>query len=175
MRHPRRGGRLRRAAMVCAMLFGAVPTVATAGILDDLRGIWVVGTSGPPAMEWSASDGGFVVSWTPPDGKATTVKFAPSDRAGVYTGNAKAGWSMMDSMFGDKEAVNPLEGGELFWARTAGDGVYLYSLVIDDKGAFRIDRYDCRLDQGALVVSMARRTRDGTEDPREQRLTRAGQ
>ena len=49
---------------------------------------------------------------------------------------------MMDSMFGDEAAVNPLEGGALFWARTAGDGVYLYSLVIDDQGAFQIDRYD---------------------------------
>ena len=80
-------------------------------------------------MEWAASEDGFIVSWTPPDGKPTTVQFAPTGRPGVYAGKAKAGWSMMDSMFGDEDPVNPLEGGALFWARTAEDGVYLYSLV----------------------------------------------
>ena len=175
MRHPQRGGQLGRAAMLGAMLLGLLPTVAMAGILDDLSGTWVAGGSGPPAMEWAASEGGFVVSWTPPDGKPTTVQFASTGRPGVYAGKAKAGWSMMDSMFGDEAAVNPLEGGALFWARTAGDSVYLYSLVIDDQGAFQIDRYDCRLDQGSLVLSVARRTGAGAEAPREQRLTKAGQ
>ena len=102
-----------------------------------------------------------------------TVQFAPTGRPGVYAGKAKAGWSMMDSMFGDEAAVNPLEGGALFWARTAGDSVYLYSLVIDDQGAFQIDRYDCRLDQGSLVVSVARRTGAGAEDPLPRRYGRS--
>ena len=83
---------------------------------------------------------------------------------------------MMDSMFGDDGPVNPLEGGALFWARTAEDGVYLYRLVIDDQGALRdrplrlparpTDRSPCRW--------RAARPRAEAE-LREQRLVRAGQ
>ena len=50
---------------------------------------------------------------------------------------------MMGAMFGDDGPVNPLEGGTLYWARADGDALYVYSLAIDDHGAFALDRYAC--------------------------------
>lgn len=161
--------------MLSVLLLGAFPSAASAAILDDLRGTWAAVPSGPPAMEWAQAENGFTVSWQPHGAEATTVHFSPAGRPNVYAGKAKAGWSMMDSMFGDETPVNPLASGALFWARTAEDGVFLYRLQIDDRGGLEIDRYACRLEAAALAVSLQRRTAAGMADPVEQRLVRAGQ
>ena len=125
-------------------------------------------------MEWSTSDGGFALAWTPRDGAPTTVWFAPAGRPKVYTGSAKGGWSMMGAMFGDDDPVNPLSGGTLYWARSADDAVYVYSLAIDDRGGFVLDRYAAHPAQDALAITMTRRTAKGSEPPQEQKLVRLG-
>jgi hypothetical protein len=60
----------------------------------------------------------------------------------------------------------------LLWARTAEDGVYVYSLEIDDRGGFLLDRYAYRPDGEGLLVSLLRRTAEGEVKPPEQKLVK---
>lgn len=166
---------LRGPTAVALLLSLGIPPVAAAGVLDDLRGRWGTAAGGSTVMEWSTSDGGFALAWTPKDGAPTTVRFAPAGRPNVYAGSAKGGWSMMGAVFGDDDPVNPLNGGTLYWARTADDALYVYSLAIDDKGGFVLDRYAAHPRQDALAVTMTRRTAGGGEAPQEQKLVRIGQ
>ncbi len=59
-------------------------------------------------------------------------------------------------MFDRRKQVNPLQEGALLWARTTRDAFYVYSLSIDDRGAFVLDRYRCQPQAGALQVSRLR-------------------
>ena len=52
--------------------------------------------------------------------------------------------------------------------------VYVYSLAIDDQGAFVLDRYACRPSR-APRRGHGRRTAAGSEAPQEQKLVRVGQ
>ena len=151
--------------LCCALPLAA----AAASTFDRLRGAWATAAGAPPAMEWIASGEGFTVSFTPPGGAAVMVEFAPSARPAVLAGKAKAGW--MGSMFGGDGPVNPLAEGTLFWARTAEDAIYLYSLAVDDKGEFQLDRYRCAAEGDRLTVTLDRRTAAGTETT-EQQLVR---
>lgn len=175
MRIPQLRGVAGRVATLVLLLMCAVPPAARATVLDDLRGRWGTSAEGSAVMEWTAGDGVFGLSWTPAGGALTAVRFSSVGRPNVYAGSTEAGWTMMGAMFGDDGPVNPLRGGTLYWARTADDAVYVYSLVIDDNGAFVLDRYACRIEQGALAVTTARRTADGSEAPQEQKLVRIGQ
>jgi hypothetical protein len=175
MGDPRQGRSARWAAVPAALWLCAFPLAASSAVLDDLSGSWAEAAAGPPTMAWAKADDGFSVSWTPPGAAATTVQFSSAGRPGVYAGNANQDRSMMDSMFGENAPVNPLAGGALYWARVTDDGVYVYSLVIDDSGLFQIDRYACRPDGGALDVSLQRRTGKGADEPVEKHLVRVAQ
>jgi hypothetical protein len=174
MRHPRRSGTAGLAAAILPLCLLALPASIAAGPIEDLQGSWATAASAAPALKWSGDAGGFTVAWTPEGGTATTVQFTPAGRPNVYGGSAKEGWSIMDSMFGDDHPVNPLEGGTLYWARSAQDGVYLYRMKIEDNGSFAIDRYALRLADGALTVALDRRTAEGGGQIREHRLVRTG-
>lgn len=161
----RHGFPARAAAML--VLCCAFPIAAkAASAFDRLRGGWATAAGAPAAMEWASSGEGFAVSFTPPGGAAVTVEFAPSARPAVLAGKAKAGW--MGSMFGSGDPVNPLAEGTLFWARTADDAVYLYSLAVDDKGGFQLDRYRCAAEGDRLTVTLDRRTAAGSETTEQQ-------
>lgn len=169
MRH-RQGilGRVAAALLLCLVL----PPAAMADALDDLHGSWAASADGPAAMEWSGAGDQFSVTFTPVGGRALHLDFAPSARPGVLAGRVKGGWSV-GTMFGSDRPVDPLVEGTLFWARTTADAVYLYSLAIDDKGGFQLDRYRCAPQGDALTVSLDRRTADGGENS-EQQLVRIG-
>lgn len=148
-------------------------TLATASAedaLDAMLGQWTAVAGGTPVMEWSRSDQGFKVRWTPPGHDPVTVGFEAAGRPGVFLGKADDGWTM----FGDG-TPNPLEGKPLYWARTADDAFYLYRLEIYDRGDFELDRYATRREGDGLAVTLVRRTAVGMQDPVQQQLTKVGQ
>jgi hypothetical protein len=79
----------------------------------------------------------------------------------------------MGNMFGGDGPIDPLVEGTLYWARTTAEAVFLYSLAIDDRGGFQLDRYRCVPQGDALTVSLDRRTARGGENS-EQQLVRTG-
>lgn len=172
MRHPGSGGKPSRSAALVPLLLLFLAGHAEAGPVEDLAGRWAAEPGGAPVMEWSGDAASFTVAWTPDGGSTTTVQFKPTGRPAVYGGTAKDGWSIMGSMFGSDETVNPLDDGILYWARTAADGVYLYRMTIGNEGAFTVDRYELRLADGALLVKGDRRTAAGGDAIAERRLVR---
>lgn len=174
MRHPGNTGKALGTAALLPALLLLHAGMAQAGPIEDLAGKWAVAAGGAPVMQVSGAADGFTVAWTPEGGTTTTVQFAPAGRPGVYGGTAKEGWSIMGSMFGSDAPVNPLEGGTLYWARTADGGVYVYRMQIDDRGAFTIDRYRLGVADGALRITGDRRTADGGTALPERQLVRVG-
>jgi hypothetical protein len=142
---------LTAAAVVLCLVAGS-PGMA-ADLLQALGGRWATESGAPFTMDWQPAADGFGLRWTVPGQGEASVRFTPAGRPGVLAGRAEGGWSM----FGRDEPVNPLENGTLYWARTTADAVYVYSLGIDDRGGFVLDRYACSPSEGGLAVSLLRR------------------
>ena len=124
-----------------------------ADLLAALRGDWAAAGADAMTMTWSGTGDGFSVRWTAPGGKeARETSFKPSARPGVLVGDGGGGWSM----FGRDTAVDPLVNGTLRWARLTTDTVYLYSIAVDDHGAYVIERYGCRPAGDRLEVAFQR-------------------
>jgi hypothetical protein len=150
------------------LLVGAIPGAGAADPLQAMSGRWAPGPDAAATVELAPGEEGFTLTWRPPEREPTTARFAATGRPDVYAGESGEGWSM----FSGGEAVNPLREGTLLWARTAEDGVYVYSLEIDDEGRFLLDRYAYRPDGESLLVSLLRRTAEGEVKPPEQKLVR---
>jgi hypothetical protein len=150
------------------LLVGAISGADAADPLQGMSGRWAPGPDAAATVELTPDEGGFTLTWRPPERDSTTARFTATERPNVYAAQTGEGWSM----FGGGEAVNPLREGTLFWARTAEDGVYVYSLEIDDRGGFLLDRYAYRPDGESLLVSLLRRTAEGEFKPPEQKLVK---
>lgn len=161
-----------RLPALAALLACLAPGTAwAADLLDSLYGRWATDTPAPFAMSWAKGRDGFELRWAVPGGKEATARFTPTGRPGVFAGQAGQGWSM----FGGGEPVNPLVGGTLYWARSTPDAFYLYSLEIDDQGAFVLDRYACRsAGEGRLSVALQRRLPEGKTEEIDMQLAKAG-
>lgn len=160
-----------RAAFTAALLVLALVGHAlaqSAGPLAQLEGRWTAQGQPPFVMEWSMRPAGFALRWTLPNGDETMVEFTASDQPGVFAATT-SGWSM----FGGGKTVNPLVGGTLYWARSTPDAVYVYSLVIDDRGAFVLDRYACQPSGDRLEVALQRRLPEGRVEDHRVTLVRA--
>jgi hypothetical protein len=154
---------------VLPLLLGAIPAGAgAADLLQGMSGRWAPGPDAAATVELAPSEDGFTLTWRPPEREPTTARFAATERPNVYAAEPGEGWSM----FGDGEAVNPLREGTLLWARAAEDGIYVYSLAIDDRGGFLLDRYAYRPAGDGLVVSLLRRSPQGEVKPPEEKLVR---
>jgi hypothetical protein len=153
---------------VLPLLVGTIPGADAADLIQEMSGRWAPGPDAAATVELAPSEDGFTFTWRPPERDPTTARFTATERPDVYAAQTGEGWSM----FGGGEAVNPLQGGALLWARAAEDGVYVYSLEIDDKGGFLLDRYAYRPDGESLLVSLLRRSADGEAEPPEQKLVK---
>lgn len=169
VRSPRRA--LWPMAMACIVTLAAPCPAWAADLLDSLYGRWTTGQPAPFTMTWTRERDGFAVRWTVPGGREADIHFTPTRRPGVFAGRTNQGWSM----FGRDKPVNPLVEGTLYWARSTPDAVYVYSLSVDDRGAFVLDRYACRrAGQGRLDVALQRRLPDGKTEEMTMQLAKAG-
>lgn len=125
-------------------------------VVEQLAGRWASKAGQPFTMDWSVEGDGFALRWTVPGRGEAEAAFITSGRPGVFVAGGRERWSM----FGDKP-VNPLVDGPLHWARAAADTVYVYSLVVDQNGAFVLDRYACHPEGEKLKVTLLRRLPDG--------------
>jgi hypothetical protein len=157
--------------MILLLLLGLpmAPSLA-ADLLQALQGRWAATQDAKFAMEWSATGDGFGLRWTVPGRGEAQADFKPTGRPGVYAGQSEQGWSM----FGRDKPLNPLVKGTLYWARSTPEAVYVYSLEIDDQGAFVLDRYAYRSAEPGIEVSLLRRLPEGRTEEMNVQLVRAG-
>lgn len=160
-----------RAAVWLALFLTVLPSgaaLAAEEILRRLEGRWAGTADGGRAeADWTLRRDGFDLRWSGPDTAAQSASFRPTGRPGVYGTQDGAGWSM----FEQNRSVNPLEGGMLRWARTAPDAVYVYSLSVDDRGMFVLDRYRYQPSAEGLQVSRLREL-PGRQERTEATLSR---
>ncbi|MFO1073162.1 MAG: hypothetical protein U1E17_10920 [Geminicoccaceae bacterium] len=166
----RPGGSWRRALrdrsiLAGLLLLAGLPAHADT-LLASLQGRWADASGF--AMTWAPAGDGFALRWTTAEGKSMDATFKPTGRPGVLAGVDDAGWSM----FGGREPLNPLVKGTLRWARLTDEAVYVYSLAIDDKGAYLIERYGCRPEGDRLQVAFQLRRSPTQVEERAMTLSR---
>ena len=79
--------------------------------------------------------------------KSTTKRFVPAKRRGLW-------WAA--------GSADPIDGGELGWARIQGNALIVYLMVIDDNGAYQLQRYERALSGLGMALTFTR-LRDGEE------------
>jgi hypothetical protein len=99
------------------------------------------------------SPNGFVVTWTSvirkggtPDKpkvrrKSTTRRFVATARPGIWRG---------------ENSGDPLTGGEMSWARIEGQSLIIYQMVLDDQGAYQLQRYARKLTSVGMELTFTR-------------------
>jgi hypothetical protein len=166
---PRRKGCWNGLAAAAAVLLLVAGSPCLAGdLLQALSGRWATESGAPFAMDWQPAADGFGLRWTVPGQGEASARFTPAGRPGVLAGRAEGDWSM----FGRDKLVNPLVEGTLYWARSTADTIYVYSLGIDDRGGFVLDRYACSPSGDGLAVSLLRRLPQGRAETLEMQLVR---
>lgn len=122
------------------------------------------GSSTPRDMSVSIAETGegFVVKWKTTTYKADgrvkeqsfSVEFRPSDRNNIYSA------AMKRNVFGHEVPLDPMKGEPFVWGRIEGETLTVFSLFIDEDGAYEMQQYDRTLAEGGLNLSFSR-FRDG--------------
>lgn len=176
----------RRVLQLAILLFSfcGLSAVAPGADAPDLAGRWqgtsIESSHGIEAvaqdlfLNFKPVDKGFDLEWKVPGGGVESARFAPTEgHPGVFSAEAPSrGLFGLMSMFSGE--LNPLEGDPLVWARSGANTLVFYKLVIDEKGAFTLDRYETVLQDGALRLEFNRRSHDGPERSLTAKLEREG-
>lgn len=165
-------------ATIMGLALGAHGAVADQASLADFYGQWRGVTAessglqdvepGDLSVTVRPDDAGFRMRWTafgsatdePAERRVIEVGFEPTGQPGVFAYREEPG-SLFGRLFASPETTNPLEGETLLWARLEGPSLTVYSLALDRRGGFRLDRYERTLDNGALSLLGTRRTGRG--------------
>ncbi len=84
------------------------------------------------------------------------------------------GGGLLASLFADPATGNPLEGETLLWARVEGPTLIVYSLSINQKGGFNLERNARTVEHGAMTVRHSYRFENDRVVTIEGRLERVG-
>lgn len=101
---------------------------------------------------------GFEISWSSAtyksDGrlkeKTYTIEFLPSERDGIYSS------AMQTNVFGKAVPLDPLNGEPFVWARLEGDTFSVYSLFINEAGAYEMQEFHRTLAEDGLNLVFKR-------------------
>jgi hypothetical protein len=168
----------RHVAVVVALALPSGSAVADDATIQDFSSAWhgvEVATRGDDAglaltpedldVQVRTEGTGFALSWIgfsrTDDGnlvrQESEASFMPTDRPGVFAFDAGAP-SLFSRLFADPATGNPLVGETLLWARLAGPTLTVYSLAIDDRGGFALDRYARSLTDQGMTAHYTLRT-----------------
>jgi len=155
-----------------ALLFAFLPTLLWSADMERFAGTYIgnaefmedgkvqqrdMSTTIEPSRD------GFVLSWTSvtyrSDGRTKQqtymIEFVPSYRDNIFQSAMKA------NLFGKAAPLDPMKGEPYVWARLDGDTISVYSLFIDEDGAYEIQEFNRTLVAGGLDLFF-RRVRGGT-------------
>jgi len=125
------------------------------------------------SMRFEPADEGFELEWKTPGGPEEQVEFVETTKQpGVFSAKVSKGGFL--GLFSSPE-LNPLDGDPLVWARFAGEDTFIvYKLVIDNRGAFELDRYERTLEGDTLRLHYTRRAHGEPVRSLVARLQRSG-
>lgn len=125
-------------------------------------------------FKFSSVDDGFKLEWNTPGGDVEQAVFVESEtQPGVFSVRASSGGLL--GFLSSSGEVNPLEGDPLTWAHLEADSLIVYKLVIDDQGAFTIDRYENAMQGETIQLRFTRRSQGDSEKAFVAKLKRAGE
>jgi hypothetical protein len=183
----------RQALLVLVLVLGATSSLADDALIKPFSGGWrgtEITTSGGDGLALKPQDldirihpddNGFHINWVGfgrgEDGGLKREKveatFAPTKRPGVFA-FAPGGKSLLSRLFADPATGNPLNGETLLWARLEGKTLTVYSLAINPRGGFDLDRYARTLTENGMTIRYTRRVENDQILTIEGRLTAAG-
>ena len=126
---------------------------------EDADSVYFATTARDADVVIEPAGDGFSITWTSvirgggvpgdPDvrRKSTTRRFVPGKRPGMWRASGSA---------------DPIDGGELGWARIEGSSLIVYLMVIDAKGLYQIQRYERALSGLGMALTFTR-VRDGEQ------------
>lgn len=147
------------AALAWLALGAGLPALAEvpAGLAGTWQGRIVLAdgavTGDEVRLELEPSREGFSIAWRLPSGHEGSAEFAAAASPGVF----KPVSGGMFSMFGSEAAGDPLEGGQLLWARAEKARLVVYTLSIASTGAYVVDRLDCARTESGVELNFSRR------------------
>ncbi len=177
--------------MIAGLALGTTASLADDATIGQFSGGWrgaEVNASGGLALTPQDLDirirpdnDGFRIDWTGfarrDDGQLTREKveasFSPTDRPGVFA-FSPGGKSLLGRLFADPATGNPLKGETLLWARLEGKTLTIYSLAVNSRGGFDLDRYARTLTEDGMTVRYTRRIENEHVLTIEGRLKAAG-
>ncbi len=110
----------------------------------------------------SPTEDGFQVAWVSvtrsANGKikrsAYAINFKPSKKEHVYSA------AMRTDMFGNQVPLDPMRGDPYVWARIDGDTLFVYQMLINEKGGYEMQVYERTFTSTGLDLKYSR-VRDG--------------
>jgi hypothetical protein len=110
----------------------------------------------------SPTEDGFNVAWVSVIRKASgkikrnayAINFKPSRRGGIYSA------AMRTDLFGNQVPLDPMRGDPYVWARIDGDALFVYQMLINEKGGYEMQVYNRALTATGLDLTYSR-VRDG--------------
>jgi hypothetical protein len=186
------GMRGRRVLLAAGLALVSTAVAADAASIQDFAGAWqgvelhasdsrIEATPDDLDLKLSPEDDGFRLEWTTfartSDGhlqrRQVDARFAPTDRPGVFAFRPDHG-SFFSRLFADPATANPLKGETLLWARLDGATLTVYSLAIDNRGGFDLNRYARTLTDGGMTVRYTHRIENDVILSVEGRVEKAG-
>lgn len=102
-------------------------------------------------------DGGFTVDWTtviPKDNKSVRrqfkIRFLPTQRKDVFRA------AMRTNVFGAAVPLDPLKGDPYMWAAIRGKSLFVYGILVTDRGGYELQVYQRTLKPGGMSIRFQR-------------------
>lgn len=110
----------------------------------------------------SPTEDGFQVAWVSVTRRASgkikrsayAINFKPSKKEHVYSA------AMRTDMFGNQVPLDPMRGDPYVWARIDGDTLFVYQMLINEKGGYEMQVYERTFTSTGLDLKYSR-VRDG--------------
>ena len=110
----------------------------------------------------SPTEDGFQVAWVSVTRRASgkikrsayAINFKPSKRDHIYSA------AMRTDMFGNQVPLDPMRGDPYVWARIDGDTLFVYQMLINEKGGYEMQVYERTFTATGLDLTYSR-VRDG--------------
>jgi len=128
-------------------------TFSGGGVAENEDSLYFAVTARDFDVVIGPADGGFKVDWTSVirgGGEVGKPRVRKKSTSRIFVAGARPG------LFTATSSGDPLAGGEMAWARIKDNALMVYLMVIDDDGAYQIQRYERKLSGTGMELTFTR-------------------